>query len=253
MCGRFVSASPPEELAAYFDAAEVVGDRVLDANYNVAPTDDVYVVLVDEGVRRLATHRWGLVPPWADDLRIGARMINARAETVAERNGFKQAFAARRCLVPADGFYEWQARLGEKRKEPMFIHRVDGEPFAFAGLWERWRSRQPEPEGGAAPWVRSCSIITGAANDTVAPVHDRMPVALPRSAWATWLDPEVDDLNVLRSLLVAVPPEQVTVHPVSSRVNDVRHDGPDLVEPVALPDDDAAASMMLPGMEPNSR
>ncbi len=253
MCGRFVSASPPEELAAYFDVAEVAADRVLDASYNVAPTDDVYVVLVDDGVRRLATHRWGLVPPWADDLRIGARMINARAETVAERNGFKQAFAARRCLIPADGFYEWQVRPGATRKQPMFIHRVDGEPFAFAGLWERWKDRRPGPDGDPSPWVRSCSIITGAANDAVAPVHDRMPVALAPAAWATWLDPEVDDLDLLSALLVPAPPEQVTLHPVSTRVNDVRQDGPDLVEPAPLLDDDAAAPMMLPGMEPNSR
>ncbi len=252
MCGRFVSASPPEELAAYFDVADVVADRVLDASYNVAPTDDVYVVLVDDGVRRLATHRWGLVPPWADDLRIGARMINARAETVAERNGFKQAFAARRCLVPADGYYEWQVRPGEKRKQPMFIHRLDGEPFAFAGLWERWKERRPRPDGRPAPWVRSCTIITGTANDTVAPVHDRMPVALARSAWPAWLDPDVDDLDLLRSLLVAVPPDQVTVHPVSPRVNDVREEGPDLVTPVALLDD-LAAPLTLPGMEAHPR
>lgn len=252
MCGRFVAASPPEELAAYFDVAEVVVDRVLDASYNVAPTDDVYVVLVDDGVRRLATHRWGLVPPWADDLRVGARMINARAETVAERNGFKQAFAARRCLVPADGFYEWQVRPAGVRKQPMFIHRVDGEPFAFAGLWERWRARPAGPEAAPAPWVRSCSIITGSANATVAPVHDRMPVALDPSAWATWLDPSIDDLDVLRSMLVSLPPEVVTVRPVSSRVNDVREDGPTLIDAVSLPDDPAVA-LTLPGMEPPCR
>lgn len=240
MCGRFVSASPPEELARYFDVAEVA-ERTLDPSWNVAPTDDVHVVLVDDGVRRLEAQRWGLVPPWADDLKIGARMINARAETVAERNGFKAAFAARRCLIPADGFYEWQSRPGEKVKQPMFVRRVDGAPLAFAGIWERWKARRPGVDGAPPGWVRSCAIITGPANRTVAPVHDRMPVVLAPSTWVEWLDPAVDDLDQLRALLRQAPDDLVALHPVSTRVNNVREDDRGLVEPVPSLDDVAAA------------
>jgi putative SOS response-associated peptidase YedK len=232
MCGRFVSASPPDELARYFDA-EAVPEAALDRSYNVAPTNDVYVVVETGGVRRLETFHWGLVPFWAKDRKVGSKMINARAETLAEKPAYKRAFQKRRCIVPADGFFEWKKIPGQKTKQPMYMHRPDDEPFAFAGLWELWR---PKGEDGSysddeSTWVRSCTIITGEPNETVAPIHDRMPVMLPPSAWASWLDPENDDLATLGKLLVPAPAELVVAHPVSTRVNDVRSKDSALIEP----------------------
>lgn len=232
MCGRFVSASPPDELARYFDA-EAVPEAALDRSYNVAPTNDVYVVVETGGVRRLETFHWGLVPFWAKDRKVGSKMINARAETLAEKPAYKRAFQKRRCIVPADGFFEWRKIPGQKTKQPMYMHRPDDEPFAFAGLWELWR---PKGDDGSysddeSTWVRSCTIITGEPNETVAPIHDRMPVMLPPSAWASWLDPENDDLATLGKLLVPAPAELVVAHAVSTRVNDVRSKDSALIEP----------------------
>jgi putative SOS response-associated peptidase YedK len=238
MCGRFVSASPADQIASYFGADEVE-DALLEPSYNVAPTDGVYVVVDDGAVRRLRTYHWGLVPMWATDRSIGNRMINARVETIAEKNAFRHAYRKRRCIVPADGFYEWKravppTRSGHlpngKRKQPMYIHRADGDPMAFAGLWEVWRG--PERD---APALHTCTIITGAANDAVAPIHDRMPVMLPPSAWETWLDPANDDLDTLGRLLVPAPASLIAMRPVGDAVNNVRNNGPELVEP--LPDD----------------
>jgi putative SOS response-associated peptidase YedK len=196
----------------------------------VAPTNDVYAVLEDGGTRHLDAFRWGLIPSWAKDPKIGSRMINARAETLAEKNAYKAAFRKRRCLVPADGFYEWKAVPGQKRKQPYFIHRADGEPVAFAGLWEVWRG----PERDQEP-LRTATIITTEANETMAPVHDRMPVILPASAWGLWLDRENDDLETLGRLLVPAPPTLLTLRPVSTEVNSVRNKGPELIEPVPEP------------------
>lgn len=238
MCGRFTSASPPADYSTYFHAEQVA--EPLDPSYNVAPTNDVYVVVEDGGVRRLDTFRWGLVPFWAKDLKVGSKMINARAETLAEKPAYKRAFAKRRCIIPADGFFEWQ-KLPSGKKQPMFIHRTDGEPMAFAGLWEVWRPKS-EAGGEAAaavaegddPVLRSCAIVTGRPNEVVAPIHDRMPVMLPPSAWAEWLDPANDDLETLGRLLVPAPARLLTAHPVSTRVNNVREKGPELIveEPV---------------------
>jgi putative SOS response-associated peptidase YedK len=225
MCGRFVSASSPDEIARYFDAD--APEALLEPSYNVAPTNDVYAVLSDGGVRRLDAFHWGLVPIWAKDPRQGAKMINARAETLASKNAYKPAFKRRRCLIPADGFYEWKKIPGQKTKQPHFIHQPDGEPLAFAGLWEVWRG--PDRQGDP---LRSCTIVTTSANETMQPLHDRMPVILPASAWDQWLDPANDDLETLGKLLVPAPPEVIVTHPVSTEVNSVRNKGAELIEPV---------------------
>lgn len=232
MCGRFVSASPPDELARYFDVEQVT-EQVLEPSYNVGPTRDVYVVVETGGLRRLDRFHWGLIPFWAKDPKVGAKMINARADGLATKNAYKQAFLKRRCLIPADGFYEWRKEPGPEgakpRKQPMYITRKDGEPLAFAGLWELWKPKDaPEDE---ATWVRSCTIITGEPNELVAGIHDRMPVLLAPSAWSTWLDRDNHDLDALGQLLVPAPSELLVAHPVSTRVNSVRNDDRALVEP----------------------
>lgn len=269
MCGRFVSSSSPDKIASYFDVAHV-DEQLLERgpNYNTAPTTPVFVVHEDGGTRQLDAFHWGLVPSWAKDRKIGARMINARAETLADKPAFKRAFARRRCIVPADGFYEWtqadsaaqassgpqadsgaQGGAGSKgtgskkaRKQPWFIHRPDGEPYAFAGIWEVWKGPKGAPtaaegasslpEPGPADPLRSCSIITTAANETMSALHDRMPVILPRSAWDEWLSPEVDDLDLLGRLLVPASEDLITFHAVSTEVNNARNKGEHLVAAV---------------------
>ena len=225
MCGRFVSATPAEDLAAYF-GAEHDGAAALEPSYNVAPTNDTYAVLVNEGLRTLATLRWGLIPPWAKDNRIGNRMINARMETVAESKAYGRPFRARRCIVAADGFYEWTPVPGDRAKQPVYIRRTDGEPLAFAGLWERWKP----PEGGL---VRSTTIITGPANDRISEVHERMPMVLPPGAWDLWLDPASDDTAALLGLLAPAPSKLFTIYPVSREVNNPRRKSAHLIEPLA--------------------
>lgn len=234
MCGRFVSASPPDEIARYFDAA--APEALLEPSYNVAPTNDVYAVLADGGVRRVDAFHWGLVPAWAKDPKVGSRLINARAETLATKNAYKPALKRRRCLIHADGFYEWKKVPGAKRKQPYFISRPDGEPFAFAGLWEVWKGPKDadgQHQGGA---LRSCTIITTTPNETMAEVHDRMPVILPPTAWDAWLDPANDDLDTLGKLLVPAPTAITQLRPVSTQVNSVRNKGAALIEP-ASPDE----------------
>jgi putative SOS response-associated peptidase YedK len=228
MCGRFVSASPPDELARYFQVQDVA-EQVLEPSYNVAPTSDVYVVLERGGVRRLDTFHWGLIPFWAKDRKVGQKMINARAETIATNGAYKNAFKKRRCIIPADGFFEWQKRPTGP-KQPMYIQRGDGEPIALAGLWEVWKPRETADD--PSTWLRSCTIITGEPNELVAPIHDRMPVMLPPSAWDAWLDRDVDDVEKLGQLLVPVPAGLLTAHPVSTKVNNVREGGPELIEQV---------------------
>jgi putative SOS response-associated peptidase YedK len=182
--------------------------------------------------RVLELVRWGLVPSWAGDGRSGASRINARAETVATNGSFQASFRGRRCLVPADGFYEWRPIPGTKRKQPVFISRRDGLPLAFAGLWAAWRPRAQDSAAPPDPWLLSATIVTTEANATIAPIHDRMPVILPPEAWATWLDPNEHDRAVLEALLVPADDDLLDIRPVSNAVNDVRHDGPELVEPV---------------------
>ncbi len=227
MCGRFVSSSGPDELANYFSAEPP--KEALEASYNVAPTNEVYAVRADDGHRAIATLRWGLVPFWAKDLKIGQKMINARSETVATKPSFRAAYKRRRCLIPADGFYEWAKVEGAKRKQPYFIYRPDGEPLVVAGLWESWRPKDDED----GEEVISCTLLTCAANDVMSPVHDRMPVLLPPGVWDQWLDPETD-VESLADLLIPAPNELLTMHPVTTMVNSVRNKGAALVTEAAL-------------------
>lgn len=229
MCGRFTSRTPASDLAEYFGVDEVVAPE-LGARYNVAPTDETYAVAESKDGRRLGTFRWGLVPFWAKDLKIGAKMINARAEGLLDTAAFRRPFERRRCIIPADGFYEWERVAGRKRKQPWYIARADGKPLAFAGLWDSWRPVKGSDEGK----VRSCVIITGEPNAKVARLHDRMPVLLPPEAWDAWLDPENHDVAALQQLLVPAPDELFELVPVSTAVNTVTNDGPELIERVDL-------------------
>ena len=230
MCGRFVSNTPPDELARLLRAQAPTPGTALDPSHNIAPTQLVHAARETGGVRRLDTLRWGLVPFWAKDLRIGSRMINARSETVATKNAFRNSLAKRRCIIPADGFYEWQRIEGSKRKQPMFISHPDGEPFAFAGLWEVWRDRDNLDADGEPLEVHSCTILTCAANEAIAKIHDRMPVILPSDTWDFWLDPANTNPQATTELLVPAPAGMIRTHPVSTDVNNVRNDSPHLIE-----------------------
>ena len=226
MCGRFTSTATPADLAAYFDVDEVVADD-LGARFNVAPTDEVYAVAKSKstGRTRLGTFKWGLVPFWAKDPGSGARMINARVETLLDKPAFRRPFERYRCIIPADGFYEWTPAADGKKKQPWYIHRADGDVLAIAGLWSSWHPK----DGGER--LTTCTIITGDPNDVVRPLHDRMPVVLPPSAWEAWLDPDNDDVESLRGLLVPPPAELYEAYPVIDAVSNVRNAGPQLLEP----------------------
>ena len=224
VCGRFTSSSPPDVVAAYFDAA--IRETLAEPSWNVAPTDGVHAVLEAEDQRWLDVLRWGLVPWWSKDTRGAARMINARAETLSSKPAYREAFEKRRCIIPADGFYEWRVLDDGKSKQPYFIRRGDGDPMAFAGLGAIWRT----PDDGR---LRTCSIVTTKANDAVAPLHDRMPVILPPAAWDAWLDPGNWDTVTLARLLVPAPAELLTAYPVSDLVNSVRNNGPELIAEAA--------------------
>lgn len=227
MCGRYTSTSEPADIAAYFQVDEIVATD-LGPRYNVAPTDEVYAVArSSKGPTRLGTFRWGLVPFWAKDPSVGIRMINARAESVLDKPAFRRPLERYRCIVPADGFYEWQAVEGRKKKQPWYITRTDGDLLSFAGLWSSWRPHKGSDEGR----IVSCSIITTDANDAVRPVHDRMPVVLPPDAWGEWLDPSNDDVDALHALLVPAPPELFTLTAVGDAVSNVRNQGPHLLDP----------------------
>lgn len=216
--------TPPAKLADFFGMAVGPAEQAeLAPRYNIAPTQPVATVLVVTGDRRMRRMRWGLVPHWAKDLLIGSRMINARAETVAEKPSFRRAFRERRCLVLADGFYEW--RREGKRKQPMYVARKDREPFAFAGLWETWRP----PDGGEA--VESCTIITTEANEVVAAFHHRMPVILDAEGVDAWLDEDADEAALLE-LLRPCPAGLMEAWPVSDVVNSPAHETARCIEPV---------------------
>jgi putative SOS response-associated peptidase YedK len=226
MCGRYVSSTPVGVLAERF-AVEDVRAPDLGARFNVAPTDEVYAVAEGkDGTRRLGTFKWGLVPFWAKDPKVGSRMINARVETL--RSKFTRTLERRRCLIPADGFYEWQDRPAGQKNQPFLIRAKDGAPLAFAGLWEVWHD---DDDPDAEP-LRTCSIITTDANQVVARTHDRMPVMLARDAWEAWLDVGQHDLDVIEGLLVPAEPDALEVYPVSTDVNSVKNDGAHLVEPL---------------------
>lgn len=237
MCGRFVSSTAPDQLAAYF-GADQVSETLLEPSYNVAPTNDVYTVVERDGARILSHARWGLVPFWAKDTKIGNKMINARSETIATKNAFRKPFQRQRCIIPADGFYEWVKLEGHEKKTPMHIRRVDGAPFAFGGIWDTWR----DPENPDADRLVSCTILTGTPNAKIAKIHDRMPIMLPPGSWDRWLDPELRDPEELEQFLVPAPAELMTFHPVSTEVNNPRTRGEHLIEPVEVdgaPDGDA--------------
>ena len=228
MCGRFTLRASSEELAAFFETNGSAPE--LRPRYNVAPSQPVAVVRAEGTSRELAMLRWGLIPGWAKDPAIGSRLINARAETAREKPAFRDAFAARRCLIPADGFYEWQ-RSGEQR-HPWFIGTKMGGLFAFAGLWEQWRVRADARLGGTladarpSDTVETCTILTTEANAVLASIHDRMPVILPQDAFGSWLAGEA-------VALTPYPPEALSAHRVSALVNRPGNDDPRCAEPLA--------------------
>jgi len=224
VCGRYTLATPDHlGLRSRFGLDERIELR---RRFNVAPGDHVVAVTTDrEGRPRGDTLRWGLVPHWADDPKVGSRMINARAEGLAERPAFRDAFASRRCLILADGFYEWGRRPGLVGKQPWWISRADGAPFAFAGLWATWRP----PADGVEP-LRTCAIVTTAANPAVARLHDRMPVILEPGAEAAWLG-HTTPAGALQDLLAPLPEGQTTLREVGSAVNDAHHDAEDCLDP----------------------
>ncbi len=223
MCGRFAQQRPAADLADRF-AAQVIADDP-GPRYNVAPTTDALVVVQRDDRRAVTAYRWGLVPHWATSLSAGTRAFNARAETVATSPMFRDAFRRRRCLVPVDAFYEWQ-RDGKLRR-PFAIRRADRDVLALAGLWTGWR----DPETDQV--TRTFTIVTTAANDAIAELHDRMPVILPEDEWATWLQPAEADPAHLRALLEPREDPRLELFEVSRKVNDVRNEGPELLVPLA--------------------
>ncbi|HEX6523803.1 MAG TPA: SOS response-associated peptidase [Streptosporangiaceae bacterium] len=226
MCGRFVSARKRLELLEEFG---VTRDRVTDEpapDYNVAPTKRIYAVLTDkERERELRTVKWGLVPFWAKDSSGGGRLINARAETVAVKPAFRRAFAKRRCLLPADGYYEW------KDKKPFYIHRTDGGDLALAGIYELWRDATV-PEDHEQAWLWTAAVITTQAADEVGEIHDRMPMIIVPELWADWLDPDNTEVSQLQAAMSPAMSGEITSYPVSTDVNYVRNNGPELIRPL---------------------
>lgn len=217
MCGRYVSATAPADLAEEFHVDEV---RVVDLGerYNVAPTLDVYAIATTtEGTRRMGSLRWGLIPGFAKDEKIASRMINLRSDTVLSRPAFTRLLDQRRCIVPADGFYEWQ----KPEKQPFYITSADGKPLAFAGLWDVWKPKD----------LRTVTLITGEPNDLVAKIHDRMVVCLPEDKWDQWLDPAVGKDEAAK-LLVPIPSDALRAFPVVKLVSNVKNEGPELLEPL---------------------
>ncbi|HEY6058579.1 MAG TPA: SOS response-associated peptidase [Candidatus Limnocylindrales bacterium] len=223
MCGRFTQQRPASELSELFEAELLVEDP--GARYNVAPTQDALVVVERDGERRLTSFRWGLVPAWADGLDIGSRHINARAETIRRSSAFAESFRRRRCLVPVDGFYEW--RTEGRRRQPYLVRRRDGGPLVLAGLWASWRPRD------GSHVVRSFAIVTTAPNDLIATLHDRMPVLLAPTSWRRWLDTRAGDAQGLEELLEPSVSDELELVAVSTLVNDVRNEGPELLSPPA--------------------
>lgn len=224
MCGRYASARSVDEIASAFGISEVDGEMPA-PDWNVAPTQDVAVCVVRDDRRVLTTARWGLVPAWAADPSIGNRLVNARLETLAEKPAFRDALAQRRCLLPADGWYEWQRRPDGTR-QPHFLTRADGEICAFAGLWERWRDADGRP-------LLSVTIVTGPAPADLASLHDRAPLVMPAESWACWLDPGTG-VGEAQSLLRPVEPRMIAAWPVGAEVGDVRSTGPALAAPVTV-------------------
>jgi putative SOS response-associated peptidase YedK len=253
MCGRYAAAKDPAALVEEFEAA-AAPDEALSPDYNVAPTKKVYLVVdrphEDVLERALVIGRWGLVPSWAKDPSIGSRMINARAETVADKPAFKRAFAKRCCLIPADGYYEWYlptspdapvGKGGKPLKQPFFIHPADGSSLAMAGLYEWWHDSTRE-EGDPAAWRLTCTVITTEASDDVGRIHDRMPMTIARANWQAGLDPTRGPEDAV-GLLVPAAAAALDAYPVSTLVNSVRNNGPELIAP--LPAEDVAPGALF--------
>ena len=232
MCGRFSLYEPSERLARIFAVDEVSGGQP-EAQFNVAPSQQIFAVACsrDGNTRRLGTLRWGLVPGWAKDPSVGNRLINARAETVSSAPSFRRAFETRRCLVPANGFFEWRRDPGPKktRGHPFFARPDDGSLLALGGIWEVWHGPDDQV-------LRTVAIITTIANAELAPVHDRMPVIVEPDDWARWLAPEPLDPAAAGALLRAAPDDRLALMEVADLVNDPKHDGPELIEPRASPE-----------------
>ena len=246
MCGRYASSRSPDDLVEEFEVERTETDgRQLEPDYNVAPTKDVYAVLTrahrdeDSAHRTLRILRWGLVPSWAKDPSIGSRMINARLETAAAKPAFRRAFSRRRCLVPADGYYEWytpEAASGTTtRKQPFYIHRPDGGSLALAGLYEFWKRADADAHDPAS-WLTTMTLLTTSAPDDTGRIHDRAPLMIDRAHWSAWLDPRTTDADQVMGLLAPAAPGPLEAYPVSTAVNNVRNNGVGLTEP--LPPDD---------------
>ncbi|MGW6910028.1 SOS response-associated peptidase [Streptomyces sp. NPDC054940] len=248
MCGRYASTRSPADLAQMFQVTDWHPEETLAPSWNVAPTDEVWAVLertardADADApahRRLRPLRWGLVPSWAKDAKIGARLINARVETVHEKPAFRSAFVKRRCLLPADGFYEWEAvkdgKTGKPRKQPYYIHPEDGQVMALAGLYEYWRDPEIRDADDPAAWLLTCTIITTEATDAAGRIHPRMPLALTPDHYDAWLDPRHQSTGDLRTLLTPPAGGHLDARPVSPAVNSVRNNGPELLDEVAAP------------------
>ncbi|MFR9754531.1 SOS response-associated peptidase [Streptomyces sp. TR06-5] len=269
MCGRYAASRSPEDLVDLFEVRKWDPEEALEPDWNVAPTKSVYAVLDrpekgsgdPEPVRQLRTVRWGLVPGWAKSPEMGARMINARAETVHEKAAYRKPFAARRCLLPADGYFEWvtgdreldleqEGRRKRPRKQPYFVTPADGGVMAMAGLYEFWRDRT-RPDGDPRAWWVTCTVVTTAAEtsllagatgeadaagpQSLADIHPRMPLMLQPDRWDAWLDPARTDPTDLRTLLAPPPPGSFRAHPVSTDVSNVRNNGPELVTEIEAP------------------
>jgi putative SOS response-associated peptidase YedK len=249
MCGRYASSASPQDLMEEFEIDDLF-DGLPGPDYNVAPTVAVPAVferrVKDTGEirRRLAPLVWGLVPSWAKDASIGSRMINARLETVAEKPAFRRAFSTRRCLLPADGFYEWYAAdppdapalgkgRGKPRKQPFFIHRSDGGLLVMAGIYEIWRDPRKDPDDDSA-WLRTCSVITTEATDAAGHIHDRMPMVITREAIDAWLDPTITDPKRALELLAVTEAAALEAYAVSTEVNSVENNSRSLVEPITV-------------------
>ena len=222
MCGRFVGYRQLDELQQFFPIDRANCD--VTANFNVAPTQEILAIYTYEGENWLDRFHWGLVPFWAKDPSIGNRMINARAETIAEKPSFKNAFKKRRCLIIADGFYEWKGAKGQK--QPMLITLPDKKPFAFAGLWETWHKNKQ------APAYRSCTIITTEASASIREIHHRMPVILKPDVYKDWLNPQYQNTEDLKHILAVERLTELTSYPVSKQVNSARNNDLSLLDPI---------------------
>jgi putative SOS response-associated peptidase YedK len=241
MCGRYVSVKSDGDVLRDFDAVDATDDEAYEADWNIAPTKPVRTVVnrplraadgtpEDHPTRQLRVMSWGLVPSWAKDRKTQGRMFNARVESVTDKPAFRTAYAKRRCLVPADGWYEWQTVDGPDgpRKQPRYMVPPDGHSIAFAGLYEFWRA-------GDGPTLSTCTIITTPSVGALAEIHDRMPLVLPRPAWQRWLDPAVTDPSDLLKSWDEADGEHLELRPVATTVNSVDNNGPELIEPVEAP------------------